>query len=688
MSLENSETPAPPSGRHFFGHPIPLGYTRKLVYPGLRTLTPPGPSSRNTVRPNTNCPHIEDMAPEVGRAIRSVIKNCIYLIACFLFPLLPAQNLIEGFQFTDIRNNRILDMPIVDASQVEGYEILYATPGTGDIAEIAGHLLLRVHLKDVPEEQDLVLSFLADTGNPPMPGNSKPVLSDCRKRNWLNIMQAPTSEDESPWSSIAQSLRGLGGGFPVTMDIQTFAYTLKSYTVEQDRTLLRYKLILSDAQRENLTHTLIDFKNRPPIHYYFFHQNCGSVLVRVVGEGIDKKSISDFSPWVSPPHSLCALLIREGFAERVTPDFYSTRAQGDLYRKWFQEQYPTWVADNPNLPWPNLNDFLSPDVKTRVIAIQQLEAVYISDPNLSSLLLAMGPLLQQMELSTDVKSGLCRDLTSQATTAAREFQVELMRTFPTATPENIYQHHFPLHPPPTHFSGSDHTGLFAIETGPVWLEDHAGWMLSGTLLQQQMGSRSERAMQRAGELTLGRAEFVFDNDSLQEWQVTGLALKKFRERLGRVSSGLFSTQGWGLGLSVIDVQKRSIGPEIQGQIAGISGWVNVISSSTNRQYLVIGSGLDAGWSHDSLTDTDWGLSFPLQAESLLSAGSLQWRNRFAWIPNSIEDAPIETTLQSDLAIPLGEWKKTEVILHCTADVLWSGNDNRTLGALSLEFNRW
>lgn len=142
------------------------------------------------------------------------------------------------------------------------------------------------------------------------------------------------------------------------MDIQTLAYTLKSYTVEQDRNLLRYRLILSDAQRDQLTHTLIAFKDRPPLPYYFFHQNCGSVLVRVVGEGIGEASVADFRPWVSPPHSLCALLIREGIAERARPDFHSTRTQGDLYREWFRLHYPQWTAETAELPWPAMNYFL------------------------------------------------------------------------------------------------------------------------------------------------------------------------------------------------------------------------------------------------------------------------------------------------------------------------------------------
>lgn len=55
----------------------------------------------------------------------------VFFALLCLGPLLRAQNLIEHYRFTDIRNNRVLDMPVVNAAQVEGYEILYATPGTG-----------------------------------------------------------------------------------------------------------------------------------------------------------------------------------------------------------------------------------------------------------------------------------------------------------------------------------------------------------------------------------------------------------------------------------------------------------------------------------------------------------------------------------------------------------------------------
>jgi len=612
--------------------------------------------------------------------------RCLYLL--LLCTPLVGQNLIETYRFTDIRNNRVLQMPVVDTDQVEGYELLYATPGTGDIAEIAGHLLLRVHLKDVPEDQDLVISFLADTGERPKVGGEEAALSDCRNRNWFNLIQSHSPAGENPWDSIFQSIRGLTGGFPVTMDIQTLAYTIKSYTVEQDRNLVRYRLLLNDDQRSNLTDYLISLKDQKPSTYYFFHQNCGSVLVQVIGKGIRKKEIADFRPWVSPPHSLCALLIREGLAERVIPNFFSTRAQGDIYRTFFKNTYPLWVQNHSELPWPTLEDFLDSDVQTRVIAIRQLEAVAFEDPNQVPLLLAMGPLVQQMELSTDVRSGHCRDLTSEATAAARELQGKLMETYPDQQPLELIEFSNIIQSPAPPKHRSNHTRLFAIETGAVWLDNRGGASLSGVLLQQEMGSRSALAMQRAGALILGRADLVFNKDGLEEWGFTGLSLKKFRERSGRVASGLRSSQGWGMGLKALELNQHSIGPDLQGRLAGVSGWINIISAHDHQQYLLVGTGLDAGWSHDSLTDTDWGVFLPVGTESLISIGSLQWRTSVFWTANSIQDAPIETSLRSGITMPLGEWGSTEVILHCTIDSLWSGDDDRLISRLSLEFNRW
>lgn len=618
--------------------------------------------------------------------VRSSRLLFFYVLLCS--GILPAQDLIEGYRFTDVRTGQTLRMPMVNSEQVEGYEILYATPGTGDIAEIAGHLLLRVQLRDVPEDQDLVISFLADTGPLPKTGSAAPVLTECRNRNWFNLIQSPSPNQESPWASISQSIRGLIGGLPVTMDIQTFAYTLKSYTVEQDRNLLRYRLNLDDAQRKSLTTYLIERKNRPMPNYYFFHQNCGSVLVQVVGEGIEEASIANFRPWVSPPHSLCALLCREGLAERVYPDFHSTRAKGDLYQRWFKKKYPEYTSRWPDVPWPDVSAFLDKNISERLFAIRQLEGVVFEDPNTLPLVLSLGPVLQQMELATDVRGGLCRDLTSEATTAARELQRTLMEQYPDNLPVDLFQSGHPLQAPPPPGSGSMHTRLFAMEAGVAWLDDRPGAWLSGVLLQQEMGSRSNLAMQRAGALILGRATILLDEDTVQEWGFTGLSLRKFRERLGKVPSGLTSSDGWGMGLKVLELNSKTIGPELDGRLAGISGWVNLLSSEDNRNFIMMGAGLDAGWHHGQQFGTDWGALFPLGIESLVSIGSVKWRNTAAWIPNTLTDSPIQLSASSVLEIPLGEWGKTEVILRTGLDSRWIGNDQRTLGTCVLEFNRW
>ena len=86
---------------------------------------------------------------------------------------------LDDLVFFDVRNGKPVAMGAVTPETVSGFELLYATPGTGDISEIAGHLLLRVKLRNNPRAEaqgienphDLVISFLADTeaGKPVRP---------------------------------------------------------------------------------------------------------------------------------------------------------------------------------------------------------------------------------------------------------------------------------------------------------------------------------------------------------------------------------------------------------------------------------------------------------------------------------------------------------------------------------------
>lgn len=126
------------------------------------------------------------------------VRSFWVLAVLWLTPLI-AEDLASGFRFTSLRTGRAFDPGPVTAETVTGFEVLYATSGTGDIAEIAGHLLLRVKLTPGPEgeSRDLVVSFLAATPQMPpswIPSEKAP---DCREDNWWNLVQAPEGSPQN-----------------------------------------------------------------------------------------------------------------------------------------------------------------------------------------------------------------------------------------------------------------------------------------------------------------------------------------------------------------------------------------------------------------------------------------------------------------------------------------------------------
>jgi len=585
-------------------------------------------------------------------------------------------DLAEGLRFFDIRNGAPLAIGPVDRDSVEGFELLYATPGTGDLAEIAGHLLLRIKLMTDPNSppgtvpNDLVLSFLADTGEPPPPAVAK-VLPECRRGNWLNLVLAPGGSEVPPLHSLWQSIRGLGGGFEVATDLQTLAYTLKSYTVDQDRDLLRYELVLSDAMRGRLIDHLIHLRSQPRPSYYFFHQNCASVLVRVIGEGVGERPTAEFGPWVSPPHSLVALLVRRGLVRPVGPAFLGFRNRGHLYRERYRQTYAELTSASPAspaLPWPDFGRFVDRRETRRAEALRALAELLPLAPWLAPEIYALASLAQEMEMVFDPKDRLCRDYTSRATSEARLLQQTILETggpigsMPDVTP-----------PPPAR--GSAHTGLYAFAPGFVLRRvsgesTRASVHLDGALLAQDMGSRSALAMQRAGFLELGGYEFSGGD----AFRVTGLQLRKFRENLGTVPSVFANPRGWGLGLGLLEFERRAIGSERSARLAGIATLANLASAPGHRHYAFLGAGVDIGILRDE-GQSDWGPAFPLQAETLLGFGTVQWRNRLVWTQRHLQGGGEEWQVGSGLETPLGEWRGSELILRLQAE--WREADAQT-----------
>ena len=178
---------------------------------------------------------------------------------------------LDDVVFTDSQSNQPIIMGPINANTIDGFELLYATPGTGDAAELAGHLLLRIKLNNNPavhslgleNPRDLVISFLADTAKPQTTPKA-PVCDD----SWLGV--APSNQHFDPIAETVQAIKGLTGGLLTLFNRATLEQTLRSYTYFQDRNLLRYRLNLTAQQKQSLIDHLYRVKKNFTTRYYFF----------------------------------------------------------------------------------------------------------------------------------------------------------------------------------------------------------------------------------------------------------------------------------------------------------------------------------------------------------------------------------------------------------------------------------
>lgn len=605
------------------------------------------------------------------------LAAALLLLASATTPLAEA-DLVDDLIFFDPLLGDPIDMGPVNRATVRGFEILYATPGSGDVSEIAGHLLLRIRLNNNPladslgieNPNDLVISFLADTESGRTPRTPQPLVvqDDCRRHNWFNLVNQAAG-GESPLESLWQSLKGLCGGFPIAMDRQTLGHALKSYTVEQDRTLLRYRLDLSPDAQGALLDRLAQARTNESPAYYFFSQNCGSYLVKVVGEGIGNKDIAHFEPLVAPPHALLGNMVRKGLATRVTPAFYSYRQQAFIAQRLLQREYAQLRAQAPAEAWPPPAAFADRHEGTRAQAIEEAGALATAAPELRPGLYRLAAWVQEADMAFSDKELVCENYTSSAAAAARTLQAQLLgatgpeQPTPIDTGAAIRNHYAPEEATAATI-GSLHTGLYTLSAGIGYYASNASrdapaCVLSGAVLRQELGDPSRLAMQRAGALELGGAKVVFDEDALREWQLTVLRLRKFRETLERVPSCLASTRGFGMGLSVLELRQTENNDRPYGTIAGAAILGNLASSAHHEDFLALSAGLDIAMSGDA-NDPALRAETPVGLESLVTLdGSMafQWRNaatcRFAPESNSSPDVDARTSLAHRLGELVG-----------------------------------
>ncbi len=621
-----------------------------------------------------------------------------------------ASTLIEDIRFYNPITGRLINMGEITEETVTGFELLYATPGTGDISEVAGHLMLRIKLDNKPQlesnqeensnnenHNDIVVSFLADTREFQPTASAETNSTKQCKKNWFNLVGG-NQDDLNPMHSITQSLKGLSGGLDTRMEVQSLAYTLKVYTIEEDRNLLRYKLKLSPQQRINLLGHLAYLKHHHKADYYFFSQNCASILVSVLGKGIDSEEIERFHPIVSAPNSLVALLVRKGLAEPITPGFYSYRKKGYLAKNVFKQKLSELKQTHPNVKWPANSALESTRTSTRRNVIKNIAQVYQSDPRLYQQTYELATWAQEAELAYSHKDLVCEQYTSLVSADARIFQQQLLKNLsnnPSKNPIKSIRKDRELDSlggyleRKNYFSGIPHTKVLSYSLGLI--EQHNrnkttenikqdkayGLLFNGALFRQEMGSPSSLAMQRTSRVTLGQISFKLDdkeNDlSLENLNV--LKLSKFRDQLGRTQGFWHGSSAVGFGLSLLNIEYNDEQKMIDNRIAGAELLFGLFSSEFNNHYLYAASGINLDWQKlpsvgKGSYDTSAGVRPIAGLYGLITLQKkrrLQLRSQVEFSPGLGQELSSTLRANAKLDYRLGYFKRHLILLNIFAD---------------------
>ena len=639
----------------------------------------------------------------------------------------PCSSFLDDLEFYDPKSGRKIKTGSVNSTTVTGFEILYATPGTGDASEIAGHLVLRVKLdnnysKNTENPNDLVISFLADTEENKVtkPDKTIPIQKDCKK-NWFNLVnENPYQED--PFDSIIQSLKGLSGGFSAVMDRNTLDYTIKNYTIEQDRNLLRYRLNLNEEQKNFLIEKLCLAKENYKPKYFFFSQNCASVLIKVIARGLKDKEIEEFNPYISPPNTLIALLIKKGLATQVFPSFYSYRRKGYIAQEIINKEYDKLKSLFPSELWPDKKYFFSKIEDERFINIKELQELNEKKPETSEKIYRLASLVQEAEMVFSYKDLVCENYTNIVTAESRKLQRSILQK----SDNNISKYKTDINSMINNAwmdneksetsKGYFHTGHYPLSTGTCYYKsgtDDSGsaLILKAALHHQEMGDLSDIAMQRGGYVDFGKASVLFSKKrdseqlSVRNWHFTALTLRKFKERLKRVPSFFEPSGSPGLGLTLIDLKGDTFEKKITGSLLGGEILASVFSSQNNNDFVFLSAGVDLVYNKRSTNNTTSqtsfegiGLSFPLRIETLMTFESLRqlkFRNHLEHSFSTSSDISDELNFSSSLEYFLGKINNKAILLkfnyeHNKEFKNQHTNKNNTTntGSLLFEINCW
>lgn len=578
----------------------------------------------------------------------------------------PGRDFLADMTFTDPILGGAIPMGLVDADHVAGFEVLYATPGSDDIAEVAGHLLLRVKLRNnkraaelgIENPHDLVISFLADTA---AKSEATPSTAICKDHRAQRLPEAPFD----PVAETLQAFHGLTGGLQTVFHRASLMATLYNYTIFQDRNLLRYELVLTEAEKVSLLQRLYEAKTNFKTRYFFFDSNCASVLVKIIGEGINRPRIAEFATPVIPPNSLIALLVREGVAKPVLPAFYSYRRQGlaasELLAKHIKSLTPALLTEK------QAGDLIHGTVKERAKVLATLGRDLPAERQSQAALYKLAAISQYAEMKEYAADAECIQITNDAITAARDLQRQILVASVTAgkllaaTPVKPALGDILNQSQQANDRGGHNTRLMWAGLGVSKnLRRGTAGILHLGLFRQELGSSSRFAMQRTAHVRLGELTAIAsDNRGLDLLRIQGLRLIKIRENLSRVPNILEEPSRIGLSLQLLDYYedyRRDYSRLTYGSIGMV---FNILSSPYYDDFLLVGMGLSLykEWSQ-TRQDLKKGfqLASPLFAEGLITLGSTRrsaMRGKLAWQASAegkLQIDPYETYLRVERSL--------------------------------------
>jgi hypothetical protein len=608
---------------------------------------------------------------------------------------------LDDLEFTDPITQKKIDMGLFNEETIEGFELLYATPGVNDAAEVAGHLILRVKMNNNPQAKklgvenpnDIVISFLADTqdGAKALAGKQNNKCHDSFlgfrfKNNYGSSFDA--------MAPIVQAVKGLGGGFLTIFDRTTLRQAIDNYTVRQDRNLLRYKLNLTKKQKRSLIQKLYLAKKNYKTPYYFFNRNCASVLVQIIAEGIGVNKIADFDPLVLPPNTLLAMMRRKGLITPVYPAFYGYKMKGQLATELLSEKLA-------GLDLEGDKSFQSDVPSERASFYRRLRSYVKQD---EGKIYQIGILAQEAEISYREAEDPCSRSSTPGSGEARKLvRLALAENSNVSTTDGIDTNQL-IHSKLAGYqkteieNGSRHTRLLPISiSGGVDkqdLENIETLHLKTAFFRQDMGDPSMQSMSRGTSVKMGEVEGSFDlKGDLQSWRATGLRVRKFKQRINGVPSYFSNNGQLGLGLKVFEIDSNKKEDLTRINLGGGELLMNFISSPHYNRYIHFGFGLNAAT--EMRHSQDLYLGVPAYVEGLWTFDEerryqLRGRIEANYTPHSSVKSSSKTEAKASYRTDLGNATDVWVFLIGEHTQLVEEDSTRTEESyqIGVEVNRW